>query len=337
MKLQVLDRRARGTRFVELGAKSILNSPESTGMPFWSLNPYVGCEFGCRYCFARFAHRYVVDRALRAGQIDQGAYDEDWSGKHAWEAFEREIFVKQRNAMLDALGRDLQRVRRRNQDTMQSIVVGTATDPYQPAERRFTITRAALGRLRLERGFRVGVITKSPLVCRDIDLLLALQKNHHLTLHMSLISMDDEIIRAFEPRTPLPHARLRALSKLVAAGVNAGVIVAPILPGITDGKPVLRALLTAAHAAGAKFAHPSPLRLYPGVRAPFLPALDAHFPALAPKYRKAYAQAADAPAAYRKALSSRFAAIAEAIGIPIENTPGPDDRRPPAQLALWPS
>ena len=270
MSLPVLDERLRGTRFFEQPVRSIINPPESTGMRFWSINPYVGCEFGCTYCYARFAHRYVVERARDAGKVGEAEFN-DLRGARGWEAFERRIFVKRKADVLSALERDLPRVRRRAATERQSIAIGTATDPYQPAERTFRITRAVLERFGGERGFGIGIISKGTLVRRDASLLVELSKRHELTVHVSLITVDEEIVRLTEARSPMPHARLRALRHLVQAGVNAGLIVAPVLPGITDTPEQIRELLLRAKDAGARFAGPVPLRLYPAVREPFLP------------------------------------------------------------------
>src|SRR5438034_1188698 len=176
--LPVLDQRLRGTKFVSLSPKSLLNSPQQTGVDFWSLNPYVGCEFGCTYCYARYAHRYVVERAHDAGKLSDDEFRE-FRGPQGWEAFERRIFVKERT--LGALESDLQRYFRsagRSHAQPAPIVIGTATDPYQPAERHFRITRRILERLACCEGLNLGIITKrseehtselqshSDLVCR---------------------------------------------------------------------------------------------------------------------------------------------------------------------------
>src|SRR5438309_3851539 len=124
--LPVLGERVRGTRFVSLPPRSVLNSPAQTGMDFWSLNPYVGCEFGCTYCYARYAHRYVVERAHDAGELDDAEL-RDFRGEHGWEAFEKRIFVKE--GILAALDRDLRRFFRSDSPTVRpsdSIVIGTA-------------------------------------------------------------------------------------------------------------------------------------------------------------------------------------------------------------------
>ena len=334
MSLPVLDRRLRGTRFFEHPARSIINAPESTGMRFWSINPYVGCEFGCTYCYARFAHRYVVERARDDGRVDGDEF-RDLRGPHGWEAFEHRIFVKRKADVLSALERDLPRVRRRAQTERQSIAIGTATDPYQPAERTFRITRAVLERFRRERGFGIGIIAKGPLVRRDATLLAELSARHELTVHVSLITVDEDIIRLVEARSPMPHARLRALRHLVEAGVNAGLIVAPVLPGITDATEQLRELLRQAKAAGARFASPVPLRLYPAVREPFLPVIERHWPELASRYRAAYRDAMDAPDEYQEALNRRFMRLAVEVGIPLSAERNGTATPAARQLDLW--
>src|SRR5947208_1838743 len=142
--LPILDARLRGTRFVALTPRSVLNPPAQTGMDFWSLNPYVGCEFGCTYCYARYAHRYVVERAHDGGKLDDAEFA-DFRGPHGWEAFEKRIFVKE--GIVAALDRDLKRFFRSDRPTVRQsdpIVIGTATDPYQPAERDYKLTRAGL-------------------------------------------------------------------------------------------------------------------------------------------------------------------------------------------------
>ena len=320
--LPVLSIRQRGARFVEQPARSVLNPPESTGMGFWSLNPFVGCEFGCSYCYARFTHRYVSERAAQANA-----------------SFEHQIYVKSRAHVLAALDRNLPRLLERNREGRQNLVIGTSTDPYQPAERIYRITRAVLGRLMSERGIKIGVITKSPLVTRDLDLLTRLAERHDMTVYVSLISEDPEIIRAYEVRSPMPHARLRALGKLTQAGLRAGLMVAPVLPGITDTATRVSGLIRAAAREGAHFVYPSVLRLYPDALRNFLPIVDREQPELAARYRAAYARGRDAPAAYQEAVRRRFARIAACHGIATTNgnREQPVRRAEPRapQLALW--
>ena len=327
--LPVLDERLRGTKFITLAPRSVLNSPEQTGMDFWSLNPYVGCEFGCTYCYARFAHRYVVERAHRDGRLSDAELPE-FRGAHGWEAFEQRIFVKQQ--ILGALDADLRRYHRLVQSGRPAapIVIGTATDPYQPAERRFRVTRGVLGRLSTSEGLSIGLITKSPLVARDVDLLLRIQERNDLEVHVSLATLDVELIRALEVRSPMPAVRLRALAKLTSAGVNAGLIVAPVLPGITDDLPRLGALFTAAREAGARFIHASPLRLYPAIRDRFLPVLAERFPHLAERYRRAYAGRGAAPREYAAALSRRIRKLQSQHGFAVRGMTERYEKRLPA-------
>ncbi len=296
MSRTLLDQRLRGTRFVHLPIRSILNSPQQTGMGFWSLNPYVGCEFGCTYCYARFAHRYVVERGGAGG----AAWDDA--------EFEREVFVK--SEAPDVLALTLKPSRLGD----AAIVIGTATDPYQPAERRFRLTRRILERLAQFHGLNVSIITKSPLVARDLDVLARLAERGRVTAYLSLISVDVPLIRRVEARSPMPPVRLRALRKLVEGGIHAGVMIAPVLPGITDGVPQLLALLRAARAAGAAFVHADPLRLYPAARATFLPVVARHFPALLPRYERAFDARGAVRDEYARALERRVERLKRRTG-----------------------
>ncbi|MFN2572083.1 MAG: radical SAM protein [Gemmatimonadales bacterium] len=312
----VLDERLRGTRFVSLTPQRVLNPPSTTGMDYWSLNPYVGCEFGCSYCYARYTHRYVVERAHAAGKLNDAEFS-DYRGAHGWEAFEKRIFVKEQ--IIGALDVDLKRV-----PLGDCIVIGTATDPYQPAERRFRLTRAVLQRLTRCEGLSFGIISKSPLIARDVDVLRKLQERNELQIHVSLITTDALLARKLEARSPVPSARLRALRKLVDAGINAGLIVAPVLPGITDDVRHLDGLFRAAHDAGARFIHAGALRLYAAVRDRFLSVLAEHYPELVPRYERAYARQAGAPREYGKALSLRIEKLRRKYGI--ENDSAMTDR-----------
>ena len=293
-------------------------------MDYWSLNPYVGCEFGCTYCYARYTHRYVVERAHNAGKITDAEFS-DYRGAHGWEAFEKRIFVKQH--VVGALDVDLKHV-----PLGGTIVIGTATDPYQPAERQFRVTRAVLQRLARCEGLSFGIITKSPLIARDADLLVRLQERNELQVHVSLITADPRLARKLEARSPVPAARLRGLRKLVDAGVNAGLIIAPVLPGITDDITQLDVLFAAARDAGARFIHAGALRLYPAIRDRFLPVLAEHFPELVAKYQRAYAGHGYAPREYAKALSRRIERLRKKHGF--ENESAMFERYRPAKLPV---
>jgi DNA repair photolyase len=296
-----------GITFIDHPVKSIANSPESTGMGFWSINPYVGCEYGCNYCYARFAHRYVMERAHAAGQISLDTSEE---------VFERRIFVKRRRTVLAALQRDLVRVgSKAPHQRPYPIIIGTATDPYQPAEHRFQITRAILEWLLDTRGLSIGIITKSPLVCRDTDLFEKLGRNHRIAVYISLMSTNVRVIKLFEARSPMPHARLRALRKLREAGITVGINAAPVLPGITDSVFHIDALVAVTKDAGALFVHPSVIRLYPEVRNRFLPIVNEHFSDLVARYRSAYRGTLDAPSGYVDAVERRFRRITRKYGL----------------------
>ena len=301
-----LDERQRGTKFVSLPIKSVLNSPMQTGMDFWSVNPYVGCEFGCTYCYARFAHQYVVERGSAKGAPLPG----EW----APEDFEKRIFVKAEAA--DVLALTLRPARIGG----HAIAIGTATDPYQPAERQFRVTRSILERLTQYHGLHIGLITKSPLVARDIDVFRRLADRSEVTIHVSIITTDAPLLRRLEVRSPHPAARLRALEKLAQAGLNAGVIIAPILPGITDDVPHLEALLKAAKSAGARFAETSVLRMYANVRRRFLPVIAQEFPHLLPKYERAFAKSGLLSDPYVSAFKRRVTILRRKIGIPSSAT-----------------
>jgi DNA repair photolyase len=298
--LPTLDLRDRGTEFLGLPSQRILNSPETTGMPFWTINPYVGCEFGCCYCYARATHEWTAERHGRPA-----------TDRPARERFEREIFVK-RNA-----GHILQRTLDPAKVGRQKILIGSATDPYQPAERRFGVTRSVLEGLLGFRGLSIGIITKSPLVARDADLLGQLALRHRLTVQLSLISLDPGLIRRLEPRTPLPHARLRAVTALAEAGVNVGLIIAPIIPGLTDGWGSLGGLMAAGKGAGARHADGFALRLKPVARSGFLPVLMREFPELVARYQRRYGSRNSAGKDYLAALDRRIRTLQQIHGFPI--------------------
>jgi DNA repair photolyase len=298
--LPLLDARQRGTTFHAVPVKAILNSPATTGMGFWSLNPYVGCEFGCTYCYARETHKWRVERAEGARAVDGPP----------WLAFERRILVKTTAAAV--LRRTLCPAKLQG----GSLVIGTATDPYQPAERRFRLTRSILEALLGWRGLTVGIITKSPLVVRDLDLLCRLAERHDLTVNLSLASMDASLLRRLEARTPTPRARLRALARLTGAGIHAGLLVAPILPGLTDSRASLAALMAAAREAGARFVVGFPLRLGPAARATLLPHLAREFPELARRYARHYDGRDNPSRAYADALARRLRSLQREYGFP---------------------
>ena len=329
---RTLDERERGTAFVELPVRSVLNGPETTGLGFWSVNPYVGCEFGCTYCYARATHRYAVERA-HAGGLIADADLPAFRGEEGWEGFERRVLVKRDAAR--ALVRSLEPKRIGD----ASLVIGSATDPYQPAERVYGVTRSILQALLGWRGLSIGIITKSPLVARDAGLLARLAERHEVHVNLSLMTMDAALARRLELRSPAPHARIRALERLRAAGVPTGLLAAPVVPLLTDGRDALRALLAAARDAGAEWAWASALRLNAAARARFLPFMDREFPDLAARYRRHFGARQNADRAYQDALDRRFAGLQEELGFTVKT--GMRRRRqvegPAAQAAADPS
>jgi DNA repair photolyase len=201
-----------------------------------------------------------------------------------------------------------------------TLVIGTATDPYQPAERKFRLTRQILEALLSWRGLALGIITKSPLIVRDLDLLVALKERHDLSVNISICSTDAELLRRIEARSPAPHARLRALSRLTAKGIHAGLLIAPVLPGITDSRESLAALMAAGKAAGARYAVGSALRLGPAARSRFLPHLDHEFPELSGRYAQRYGHSQMPGRDYTDALSARIRSLQAEYGFPIPDS-----------------
>ena len=283
-------REGHNVEYFTLGTRSLLNRVVSRrNLPFtWAINPYRGCEFACKYCYARYTHEFME---LRDG-IE----------------FERKIFVKQHAAEL--LRRELKKVKRG-----EEIAIGTATDPYQPAERRFEVTRAILEELAKHSGFEIGIITKSNLITRDAEILRRVGENNRIFVNVTVTTVDVELARKLEPRAPRPDLRLETVRQLNLAGVDAGVICAPVLPEITDRPRDLEALVKAAGEAGAKYIFANPLFLKPCSAAVFLPFLAEHFPALVGHYKKRYADRAFLPKGFAQRLSLLMRALRRKYGI----------------------
>ncbi len=349
--LPVLDQQQhRGASFHEVPVKAILNPPSTTGMGFWSLNPYIGCEFGCTYCYARETHRWTVEReaGTRVGGYAGSNDDTSGTGEHvpiaedptrlpayprtreapqldpesmpAWLAFEKRILVKTSAAAV--LTRTLFPAKLAG----ATLVIGTATDPYQPAERRFQLTRGILDALRGWRGLKLGIITKSPLILRDLALLQELSTRHDLSVHLSIASVDAALLRRLEARSPAPHARLRALKGLTDGGIRAGIMLAPIVPGISDSREQLAAVMEAGRAAGARYVHGSALRLGPAARARFLPHLAHEFPEMTGRYARRYAHGDSPGKEYTDALALRLRLLQREYGF--EPTTSKQERIP---------
>ena len=321
--------------YYSAAARTVLNAPESTGIGCWSLNPYVGCAFGCAYCYARYAHRYSFERAAQASVIEpveRAAVDDgsDADSLPPWLAFERRVLVKRDAPALlrQALASRSTRYRRLLSGA-ETVVIGTATDPYQPAERRFRVTRGVLEVLAEHEGMRVVIITKSSLVARDVDLLARLARRSSLSVHVSLITLDRVLARRIEPRSPTPEARLRAVARLTAAGVDVGINVMPVLPGITDGANDLEALVRRAAEAGVTHVAAGALRLQPAARDRYLPWVVQEFPELAARYRATYALGPHAGERYRTGLRDRMRRLCARHGLHVRTYGNEEDDRAP--------
>jgi len=279
-------REGHNVEYFTLPAKSLLNRCVSKrAMPFsWTINPYRGCEFGCRYCYARYTHEFME---MRDGM-----------------EFEQKIYVKQHASEL--LRQELRRVK-----PGESIALGTATDPYQPAERRYEITRGILEEFARHHGFELGIVTKSNMVARDLDLLKEVAKSNRLSIHITITTLNADLARILEPRAPRPDLRLDAARTLAQAGLRVGISCSPVVPGITDSPADLESLIRTASDAGAHYVFANPLFLKPCSAAVFLPFLEQNFPHLVESYRQRYHDRAFLPAAYAKRLSQLVARLRE--------------------------
>jgi DNA repair photolyase len=245
--------------------------------------------------------------------------------------FERKIYIKQQAAWL--LRRDLRRVK-----GGEAIAIGTATDPYQPAERQHRVTREILEELAQHRGFEIGMVTKSDLILRDLDVLGRVAEQNRLYVNVTITTLDARLARVLEPRAPRPDLRMHAVEELNRAGIDAGVICAPVLPGITDSEESLEALVAATKRAGGKNIFANPLFLKPCSAAIFLPFLEREFPALVKQYRERYASRAFVSEAYHRDISKRMAKLREKYAIDFEREPRPRRQRDGAaavQLSLF--
>ena len=282
-------REGHNVEYFTLPARSLLNRCTGVRMPFtWTVNPYRGCEFACKYCYARYTHEFME---MRDGV-----------------EFEQKIYVKQHTA--DLLRRDLRRVKRG-----ESIALGTATDPYQPAERRYEVTRGILEEFVRHGGLELGIVTKSNLIVRDLDLLREVSRNNVLSVHITVTTLNVELARILEPRAPRPDLRMEAVREISEAGINVGMSCSPVLPGITDSPADLEALVREAAAAGARHIFANPLFLKPCSAAVFLPFLEKHFPHLVDNYRRRYQDRAFLPPSYGKRISQLIARLRQKYGI----------------------
>jgi DNA repair photolyase len=315
--LDEAQRRADAARYQEVTCRSALNGVK--GMPFnWTLNPYRGCTHGCHYCFAR---RYQT-------QFELGPDDH----------FSSVIFVKVN--LVDVLRRELDKP----SWAREQVAVGTATDPYQPIEGHYKLTRGSLDAL-LAAKTPIGLVTKGPMVVRDAELLAELGRHAGCTVYMSVPTIDEAAWRALEPGTAPPLQRLRAVRQLRDAGVNAGVLMAPVVPGFTTQPARLEATVKAIAEHGAAFVGANILYLKGGTKDHFMGFLQQEFPHLVNSYNRLYA-GAYAKSEYATAVRGMIDVLQERSDVRRRRSrdeesapPEPDEAPPePEQAALsWES
>lgn len=287
------ERRADAATYQEVDCRSALNRVK--GMPFeWTLNPYRGCTHACHYCFARRYHT----------QFEMNASDE----------FSSVILVK-RN-FVEVLTRELDKP----SWTRAQVALGTATDPYQPIEGHYRLTRhtiEALARARTP----MGLVTKGPMVVRDRDVLAELSKVADCAVYMSVPTVDEDAWRALEPGTAHPLQRLRAVRELTDAGINVGVLMAPIVPGFSSSRSKLERTIKAIADHGARFVGCNVMYLQDGTRTHFMQFLEREFPSLKPRFERLYSKKYP-PDAYRKDLKESVRVLQQRYGLGRRSTSG---------------
>jgi DNA repair photolyase len=277
-------------QYLEDTCKTALNRvPEVSRVPFrWTINPYRGCTHSCHYCFARAFHTY----------LDLGI-GEDFSTK---------IVVKTNVA--EVLRRELAAARWSG----ETIAMGTATDPYQHCEGRYRLMRGILQAL-VDFENPLSILTKSTMIVRDLDLFRELNEVAPLTISMSVGTLDESVRRVVEPGTPPGHRRLDILAKFAEAGIRTGVLVAPILPGLTDDEEHLDEVLRACAEAGVGYAVPIVLHVRSSIREHFMPWMERTYPWLYPRYVELYGRRAYAAKRYQQEVAERFARLRLRHGI----------------------
>jgi len=304
--MEVPEARRTDVEYLEIQCKSALNAVKGMGFQ-WSLNPYTGCEHRCAFCYVR-AYEMRADRP----------FDDRYG---------RTIRVKV-NVAAVLRGELLKRSWRQ-----ELVVIGAATDPYQPAEGKYRLTRQCLQTLR-EFSNPTGLITRGPMIVRDIDVLTELAKRADLSITFSIPTVDDEVWRRTEPGTAHPKQRLRALERLVAAGIKAGVGMAPILPGLSDRPDRLEAVIKAARAAGATSLWAGMLHLRSGTREHFMSVLAKQWPELVPRYERAYLDRQYLPNALGEASMKEVARLRAVHGVADRRRIRLEPPPPPKQLSL---
>jgi DNA repair photolyase len=272
----------REVEYLELETRRFIGRGSGRMRSIWTLNPYRGCEYGCKYCYARYAHEFME---LRDPEL-----------------FERKIYAKQFQAL--AFRAEVQKLKK--DDT---IWIGTATDPYQPAERRFQITRQMLEVFAGERGLNFGITTKSDFVARDAAVMASIARKNRIRVHLTITTLDDGLARLIEPRAPRPALRLSAVRKLAEAGIAVSVLAHPVMPLINDSEESLERVCAEAVRNGASSFSAAPLFLKPCAAQVFLPFLEERFPHLVRRYRERFEKTAYLKGHYPQMIAERVERI----------------------------
>jgi DNA repair photolyase len=279
----------RRVDYRSLPTRNWLNRCESDRVPFhWTINPYRGCEYNCRYCYARYTHEFL--------------------GHPGATNFESDIYAKEWDSR--TFRRELARVK-----PGEVIGIGTATDPYQPAERIFGQTRQVLDALRTVKDLSIWITTKSDLVSRDVDVLKTLSEHNNVCVTFSVSTMNRKLARLTEPQAPRPDLRLRAVRELASGGVRVGVIASPILPLLTDSEENLEEVAKAAKDAGASQFSGNVLFLMPTAQQVFFDFLREHFPQHLKRYQASYAAGAYLEGKYPERIRALVDDIRRRVGI----------------------
>jgi DNA repair photolyase len=252
--------------------------------------------------------------------------------------FEHKIYIKQQAAWL--LRQEL-----RSLKSGEQIALGTATDPYQPIEKRALVTRSILEVISEQRGLSLGIVTKATLIERDIDLLRLIAARNELSLHITITTHDARLARILEPRAPRPDLRFRTVRRLREAGLRTGVMCSPLMPGITDNASSLDIMARKSRDADASFFYANPLFLRPCSKGTFLAFVHEHFPQLDGSYARRYDESAFVSRAYQKRVGDLVGAVTRKYGLGRRSTEGlmtedagrELDRREPLQRTLWPA
>jgi len=289
---------AERPEYFVLPVKSILNRCDSKRVPFeWTINPYRGCEFACKYCYARYTHEYME---LDGEEFEKKIYVKKDAGPLlAWDVAHKYSFESEASGGTQA----------------EHIAIGTATDPYQPAEREYRVTRACLEELAKKEGLSVSIITKSDQIVRDMDVLQRIAERSDLAIDITITTLRTRLARMLEPRAPRPDLRLTAVKQLSEAGLAVGVSASPLIPGITDREGDLEAVAAAGKQAGAQWFFSSVLFLMPSSAKQFFPFLQGKFPRLVEQYEKWFAKSGYAPEPYRRKIAERVARIRQMYGL----------------------